>query len=313
MKTYGWILCVAMAAAVAACGSRTGLLAPASRDGAPAADAGDALPPIADVPDAPDTPGPCPDAGATLVYTITVQSVLMSFYPITGTFTTIGTIACPTDPADTPFSMAVDHTGVAYVAFNSGAVFRVSTLDASCQATARVPPPGVFQSQFGMGFAANPGADAGDAGDGIETLYLAGNPSGTAGGAPIVLGAMNTTTFDSRAIAAVTPSIYGSELTGTGGGQLFGFFETSPSGATAAIGQIDRTTGQLTAMTDLPGVNIAGGWAFAFWGGEFYTFTAPAGSTVVTRFNPNDGSVVQVAQSSDEIVGAGVSTCAPQQ
>ena len=31
------------------------------------------------------------------------------------------------------------------------------------------------------------------------------------------------------------------------------------------------------AEPPLPGVDIAGGWAFAFWGGDFYTFTAPDG------------------------------------
>jgi hypothetical protein len=66
-------------------------------------------------------------------------------------------------------------------------------------------------------------------------------------------------------------------------------------------------------MSDLPGVDIAGGWAFAFWGGDFYTFTAPGDtSTVVQRFRPSDGTVVQVASLSLVVVGAGVSTCAPQ-
>jgi hypothetical protein len=69
----------------------------------------------------------------------------------------------------------------------------------------------------------------------------------------------------------------------------------------------------VTNSSSLPGVSQGSGWAFAFWGGNFYTFTAPGGSTVVTRFDPNDGSIVQVAQTSDVIVGAGVSTCAPQQ
>jgi hypothetical protein len=338
MKTRRWMFFVSQVALVAACGARTGLLVPIEHD-AGSADVGeepdaaeepdaseeDALPTI-DVFVPPDAPNPCPDAGSTLIYVITEQNVLMSFYPPTAEFATIGTISCPSAPGDSPFSMAVDHMGTAYVAFDSGNVFRVSTLDASCQASGRVPSPGVFQSGYGMGFSANVGADrgftddGGDAGDNVETLYLAGDPGGV-GVSPIVLGSMDTTSFNTTTIGVVTPSIYGSELTGTGGGQLFGFYSTVPlSGGTfasAAIGQIDRTTGQLVAMSNLPGVDIAGGWAFAFWGGDFYTFTAPGGDgtdTIVQRFSPSDGSVVQVATTSGlTVVGAGVSTCAPQQ
>jgi hypothetical protein len=46
-------------------------------------------------------------------------------------------------------------------------------------------------------------------------------------------------------------------------------------------------------------------------------FTAPpstAPSSIVTRYRPSDGSIVQVATAPGlTIVGAGVSTCAPQQ
>lgn len=62
----------------------------------------------------------------------------------------------------------------------------------------------------------------------------------------------------------------------------------------------------------LPGVTQASGYAFAIWGGDFYLFTAPFDGTIVTRFRASDGSIVQVATSPQVIVGAGVSTCAPQ-
>ncbi len=59
-----------------------------------------------------------------------------------------------------------------------------------------------------------------------------------------------------------------------------------------------------------------GGWAFGFWGGEFYLFTTnttdPSLSSIVTRFDPGDQSQVTVASLPETIVGAGVSTCAPQ-
>ena len=78
------------------------------------ADAGqvsDALPPI-DVTVPVDAFNDCPDAGATLIYVVSEQNELLSFYPPTATFTPIGTLACPdADPTATPFSMAVDRTG----------------------------------------------------------------------------------------------------------------------------------------------------------------------------------------------------------
>jgi hypothetical protein len=68
-------------------------------------------------------------------------------------------------------------------------------------------------------------------------------------------------------------------------------------------------------VATLPGVDLGGAWAFAFWGGDFYLFTAPGGngtSSLVTRYRPSDGSVTQVAMAPGvTIVGAGVSPCAP--
>jgi len=62
----------------------------------------------------------CPDAGATFVYVVTEEFELMSFYPPTGAFTAIGTLDCPvatngSGSPFTPFSMAVDKSGIAYV------------------------------------------------------------------------------------------------------------------------------------------------------------------------------------------------------
>ena len=341
MRTHRWTFfaCVAgQLAVVAACGSRTGLLVPVEHDGGPAeagADVADAMdstlpdvieePDVFDAPEEPDTfipfdaPDECPDAGSTLIYVITssVPNTLMSFYPPTASFNTIGTIQCPDPGGTTPFSMAVSRAGIAYVLFQDGSLFRVSTKTAACQPTPFDPTQGVFPTPFGMGYSADM-SDAGPVNDGGETLYLAGDPGGlmAIGANPVVLGSLDTTTFLSHPIATVVPPIFASELTGTGSGQLFGFYSMVPitggTPAAATIGQIDKTTGHVTMSTNLPAINIAGGWAFAFWGGDFYTFTAPGGSTVVQRYRPSDGSVVTVASLSGVVVGAGVSTCAPQ-
>ncbi len=317
---------------VAACGSRTGLLVPPEHDAGLLADVTEPIDAIeepnppdvlqeADAEEEPDGfvpkgPDVCPDAGSTLVYVITQQNELMSFYPPTATFTTIGTITCP-DPTSGPNSMAVSRQGVAYVGFTpSGNVFRVSTRTAECGATPFQPGNHGFPLVFGMGFSADVD-DAGAGGDAGETLYLAGDPSGLmAGGplAPVILGALDTTSFATDPIGQVTPVINRAELTGTGTGDLFAFYPTSGGTGPAAIGQIDKTDARLLSSVDLPAINIQDGWAFAYWGGDFYTFTAPDGiDTTVQRYRPSDGSVVTVATLAGQVtVGAGVSTCAPQ-
>ena len=186
-----------------ACGSRTGLLVPlpASDAGEPgigdattgldapflSTDAGEgdagedapALPPIDASP--PPVINECPDAGATLVYVITKDGTLMSFYPPTSSFNVIGPITCPlaflpqpTQPKPSPFSMAVDRTGIAYTVFSDGELFRVSTAPtAPCESTPFVIGQQGFSPTFGMGFSSD-GADAG------ETLFVAG-AAGSAG------------------------------------------------------------------------------------------------------------------------------------
>lgn len=235
----------------------------------------------------------CADSGATLVYLISADSTLLSFYPPTATFTTIGQINCSTNPS--PYSMAVDRSGTAYVVFDSGDLFRVSTATAECEPTPFLV--GRFTFGFGMGFSGNS--------DGTETLYVAsGYGQGTSR-----LATIDTTTYALEGVGTFTPSIFAPELTGTGAGDLFAFYEV---GAGSAIGQIDKTSAHVTAQSMLPGTAQGMGYAFAFWGGDFYLFTAPSNETLVTRFRPNDGSIVQVATTPHVIVGAGVSTCAPQ-
>jgi hypothetical protein len=338
------LLAVVTAAGLAACGDRTGLLVPddqlggsgssesgssvsgSSASGSPASgvstsglpeddagEIGDALPPL-DVTVPEDAPTDCPDASSTLIYVMTDQSHLYSFYPPMGAFTMIGTISCPITiatandgTAAAPFSMAVDRTGIAYVVYNTGELFRVSTATASCRRTPFKGDPSGFAVDFGMGFSRDNGGPG-------ETLYVA-----SGGTMPPQLGSIDTTTFALRIIGPLTPPAPSAELTGTGAGDLFGFYATT--GAAACTGsrcsdtsivQIDKSSGRVTNQTILRGLMIGDAWAFAFWGGDFYTFThPPRGSSLATRFRPSDGSLVTVSKLREPIVGAGVSTCAP--
>jgi hypothetical protein len=106
----------------------------------------------------------------------------------------------------------------------------------------------------------------------------------------------------------------GAELTGTGGGQLFGFYSHTDNNGPTFIGEFDKTRAVILAETPLPGVVQGNAWAFAFWGGDFYVFTSPGGIvSTVWRYRPSDGSLTNIATLDDLIVGAGVSTCAPEQ
>jgi hypothetical protein len=245
----------------------------------------------------------CPDAGATVIYVVTEQTELFSFYPPDATFKHIGNIVCPAPLGTTPFSMAVDRKGVAYVLYNDGRLYRVSTATAACIATTFETDQQGFHT-FGMGYATN---ELGP----TETLYIAGD-SNSGIGSP-GLGSIDTSTFGVTRIGDFDPPIARGELTGTGAGRLFAFYTKAPTQG-SFIGEIEPTSGRVIAETPLPTVTQGSGWAFAFWGGDFYTFTAPDPSrnSRVTRYRPTDGSVREVASISSLIVGAGVSTCAPE-
>lgn len=302
--------------ALLACGARTGLFAPeldgelddatAGRDGAGATDAasdGDgALPPLdARAPRDADLTG-CADAASTVVYLVTTDNELFAFDPPQLAFRDVGRLACPSQPGATPFSMAVDRAGVASVLFNDGELYRVSTATASCQATGfRVGQLG-FQV-FGMGYAADQGGPT-------ETLYIAGDARGSGASG---LARIDTGTLQVARVGPFVPSIERAELTGTGDGRLYAFYERG-SLRGSFLGEVDPATGRVLGESGLPTVDQGQGWAFAFWGGDFWLFTSPDGlGSRVTRYRPTDGTITEVARLSTVVVGAGVSTCAPRE
>jgi hypothetical protein len=306
-----WLL----AALAVGCGSRTGLLVDLEEtpDAAPhgpvdaALDRGpdvapDAAPPPIDafLPDA--TKAECLDAGATLVYLITQENELYSFYPPTAGFTLIGSLVCPTTTSGaTPWSMAVDQTGTAYSVFSDGELFRISTATAACEATTYVPGQ-LGWLTFGMGYA----ADTSDAG---ETLYVteASFTSDSKG-----LGTIDTTSYALSFVASFNPSLPRAELTGTGDGRLFVYYPNS-TGSGSHVSQIDKASGHVLGDDQLVVGQPSDAFAFAFWGGSFWIFTSPGGVSQVTSFDPASKNETPVTTLPSTIVGAGVSTCAPSQ
>ena len=102
------------------------------------------------------------------------------------------------------------------------------------------------------------------------------------------------------------------ELTGTGDAKLFGFFTTKP----AHLAEINKSNAATPKAVVLPMVDAStGGYAFSFWGGSFWFYTASdTTGSKVTRYNPTvspPATTVAIPELDFTIVGAGVSTCAP--
>jgi len=322
-----------VASLLLACGSRTGLFGDeeligvtvptdASRDGADgqsdarsdARDGGsdgrdavsdadaDALPVIdAQLPEDATVSAFCADAETTLIYLVSAQNELLSFYPPDQSFRSVGPLNCPAGGA-TPFSMAVARTGTAYVLYTNGQLFRVSTRTAACSTTGFVPNQLNF-STFGMGFASDDATDT-------ETLYVVDPADGAT---QARLGAIDATTFVLRQIGPMGPQVPRAELTGTGDGRLFGYWPTGEGQAGGGLGQINKATGSLIAQNALSVGRRDDAFAFAFWGGDFWIFTASSSGqpSDITRYNLATQTATLETKAASTIVGAGVSTCAP--
>lgn len=269
-----------------ACGARTGLYAPE-----------------VDVVHPGPPPSYCLGKEDTSIYVVTNDYQLWRFDPAGASFTSIGTVACPATGmgSPSPYSMAVDHQGTAYVVYDDGELFTVSTVDASCAAVSPALDTSGFSQRFGMGFSANP--------DGLgETLYLASTSS------PGELGSLDTSTFTVQTIGTFSSDIGEAELTGTGDGRLFAFgIGQEASGADLA--EINPQSAAVESDTVVATPPKPHAWAFAFWGGDFYFFTSiDLATSVVGRFRPADNSfdATYATLPSGAITGAGVSTCAPR-
>src|SRR5260370_11321445 len=218
--------------------------------------------------------GNCTDA-AKLVYVVSDQNHLYSFAPnklpdVNAAFTDLGLINCAAAHGDTVNSMAVDRTGPAYVNYPDGKIVPVSTTTLACADTGFVPGQSGFSPNLSMGFSANA------SGSSQETLFVSDNtgddtqlPNGK-GSAKIDLGQSPPVLIP---IGPYSGDVMGGrcELTGTGDAKLFGFFTTQP----AHLAQIDKTTGATPQAVSLPTIDATtGGYAFSFWGGSYWFYTA---------------------------------------
>jgi len=258
----------------------------------------DALPPIDVVKQDVIVLSDCPDASDTRIYLFTEQNELFSFFPPSLQAKKIGNIACP-GTNGTPDSMGVDRKGVAYGVLTSGELVKMSTATAACIKTPYAPSQ-MGWTVFGMAF--------NSISDGGEALFVTDHTGPMSRG----LATIDTNLFKLDFINTFNSPLTRCELTGTGDGRLFAFcINQNQSGSVVA--QIDPTNANVIGADNLKVGNPMNGYAFAFWGGVFWIFTSTQSSTDVTRYDPMTKieTLVKTINGST-VVGAGVSTCAPQ-
>jgi hypothetical protein len=267
----------------------------------------------------------CSADGVDVIYVVDDTNNLLSFDPrligVSDPFHLIGRLSCPaaaalpdfmtTSPA-TPFSMAVDRDATAWVLYNSGQIFNVSTANAACTATSFAPQQNAGRrwDVFGMGFVTD------TAGGDAEKLWIGGGDvDGMTGGD---LGNVSPGALTVSRVGALSATVeYGPELTGLGDATLWGFY---PGASQAFVQQIDKASGGGSGTK----LNIPGGlggtvaaWAFAQWGGKFFIFVTTSDllgndNSTVRSIDRATGAYMQISQNLPyKIVGAGVSTCAP--
>jgi hypothetical protein len=253
---------------------------------------------------------PCPDDLKVPlddgIFVLSKTAVLWKYLPFTNKFVMLGAPKC--DVAPSTFSMGVDRQGYAWVQFSDLQIRKVNVTDVNdCQDPGFVPMQDGVEN-FGMAFVSNSAEDK------CDRIY--GNHyNGVAMGKDASeFFSVDPMTLD---LVQLGKSDYGlAEVTGTGDGRAFLFAGPDP----ADLIEVDKNTGDTLATIPLPGVKTGGGFAFAFFAGDFYFFTdAESDSTSeVTHLDYDDSDkngkqdlTVVLQDVPLRIVGAGVSTCAP--
>jgi hypothetical protein len=235
--------------------------------------------------------GMCP-LESTYVYVLTNNQDVYRFDPPTLNFKKLGTLDC--GGFSSPYSMAVARNATAYSVFDDGSLHSFSLATLKCQDTSFEAGQQGFDT-FGMGFSSDGGNN--------ETLFVS-NADGSG------LGRIDLTTMKLSKIGNYDKISARAELTGTGDGKLFGAFEGTPY----VVAEIDKVKASILSQAKQDAINYppsSSNFAFAFWGGDFWLFVGPGSSTDVFQYEPDSGKTTKVASVDFEIVGAGVSTCAP--
>ena len=261
----------------------------------PASDEGEDADEDADPTDEEEPPeDDCTDT-SELIYVIERDNdTIYLFDPEALSFERLGSISC--SMYGTPGSMAVSRSGVAYVRYSDDSLYEIELTTLNCSPTGYSSPNNF--GAFGMGYA----TDDGDTWK--DQLYIADADR---------VGQLDTGTWHLSLLGSMPSQ---SELTGNSAGELWAFL---PLESPPALTRLEKDTGveeERLRLSGFPSVGDIDAFAFAAWGGEFWLFVRTYGmgsSTDVYRVTA-DGSLSRVLEDVGfDVVGAGVSTCAPSE
>lgn len=252
---------------------------------------------------------PCPDLVVGLddgIFVLSKTAVLWKYFPGKNEMQMLGVVDCGLPPST--FSMGVDREGFAWVQFSDKQIRKVDITKVSeCSDPGFVPGQDNI-GNFGMAFVSN---SADDPCDRLHGNHYNFKPEGDK------VAEFFSVDPDTLKLVQLGKSDYGlAEVTGTGDGRAFLFAGPDPS----QLVEVDKATGATESVLLLPGVKTGGGFAFAFFAGDFYLFTDAEsdGSSEVTHVDFDDSDKngkqdikVVLEDVPLRIVGAGVSTCAP--
>jgi hypothetical protein len=210
-----------------------------------------------------------------VIYALSDEAEIWSYDPALDTMSYVTTLLC--EGSTQPYSMAVDHRGVAWVLFASNdLVFNVDLVGGGACEVATYTPHQTTFDLFGLGFSgpentcpslyAHSFSGAGSFTEGLGVGTLAEIDTGTG-----MLTALSSIDYD------------GGELAGTSDGRLFAFAGVNP----AKLVEYDRSNGSMLTTTPLDGLAKTAASAFAFIEGDFYFFTEAWSPTCESCLNTN--------------------------
>jgi hypothetical protein len=208
-----------------------------------------------------------PGAHNDRIFVLSDEGEIWTYDPLGNAFARISSPPCTKNK--TPFSMAVDPVGRAWVLLADDRDIQRITLDDPpvCEDPGYTPDSGGF-GLFGMTFASASGTNQ------CVTLYLHSySGSGPFGEGPGVgaLGAADPNLLVPSEIAKL--DFNGGELAGTGDGRLFAFAGANP----AKLIEYDKSDGAVVELTRLSDFWKTNASAFAFFAGDIYFFTEARG------------------------------------
>lgn len=241
-------------------------------------------------------PAPADDCDETseLVYVLDKDSGALSLFdPAAGTLSALGTPDC--DSWGSPASMGIARDGHAYLRYSDNDLFIVDLATMDCTLSPYDASASGFGS-FGMGFA-TPTAETWR-----DQLFVANSRT---------LATLDPSTWTLQSLGSLPSQ---GELTGTGDGELFAVL---PLESPLRVVELDQGTGAvldtISTRTTLDISNLDT-FAFAAWAGDFYLFLRYYGmgnTTEVWRIDRSGSATKVVSELGINVVGAGVSTCAP--